>query len=305
MDAPRYTTKREIWTHLLVYPGHTLPTAIAPIFVGAGLAAHDGVFAFWAAFAAFLSSWMIHVGGVFADNYALLTHHPDVREHPELNDSVANGSLDLKVLKLTTIGWFAAAFVPGLYLFWLIGWVAVLWGVVGIVASAWYATGKPSMSHAGLSDPIFVLMFGVVAEAGTYYVQAVAHGAPPFPAAAFFVGLPIGLLTTNVMIIDDIRDVDFDARKGWKTPAVRFGVQFSRVEHLLFTVLAYAFVVALAFFRGPWLLLPLSTLPAAIAIERKVWTARQREVLIPWTPRSAFLAAGFSALLGLGLALGR
>ena len=305
MDAPRYRTRRELWTHLLVYPGHTLPTAIAPIFVGAGLAIHDGVFAFWPTLAALLCSWMIHVGGVFADNYALLTRHASIREHPELNDSVANGSLKLPVLKAATIGWFAAAFLPGIYLFQVVGWPGLVLGAIGIVASAWYATGSRSMSDLGLSDPIFFVMFGVVGVVGTYYVQAVAHGANPFPGPAFLVGLPVGALVTNVMIIDDIRDVSFDQDKGWKTIAVRFGVEWSRREHLAFTVFAYAMTGAMALSRGPWLLLPWLTLPVAAMAERKVWTAPRREELIPWTPRSAFLSMGFGALLGLGLALGR
>ncbi len=74
-------------------------------------------------------------------------------------------------------------------------------------------------------------------------------------------------------------------------------------EHLALTVVAYSGVVVLAVCYGAWLLLPLMTLPFGLAAERAVWTARHREVLIPWTPRSAFLAMAHAALVALGLAL--
>ena len=67
-DAGRQRA-RELWVRLLLYPTHTLPTAAAPVLVGVGLAARDGVFAVLPALAAFAGSWMIHVGGVFLDNH--------------------------------------------------------------------------------------------------------------------------------------------------------------------------------------------------------------------------------------------
>ncbi len=304
MAAPRYETTRAIWVHLLSYPWHALPTALAPVLVGVGLAVHDRAWAFWPALAAFVCSWLVHVGGVFADHYWLLTRHAQIGEHPELNDAVANGSLKLPLLRLATLGWFVAALLPGVYLLKVVGPWAIAVGAVGIAASAWYATGSKSMAALGLADPVFFVMFGAVAVAGTCWVQARAVGTA-LPAAAWLVGLPVGALVTNVMIIDDLRDVKFDAEKGWKTIAVRFGPDWSRREHLALTVFAYAMVAATAVSRGPWVLLPWLTAPVAVLAEQKVWSARSREELIDWSTRSAFLSMAFAALLGLGLALGR
>lgn len=304
---PRYETRRDIWIHLLLYPGHTLPTAAAPCLVAIGLAIHDGVLALAPALAAFLCSWLVHVGGVFTDNYQLLTRHPSVREHPELNDSVQSGVLKLSTLRTATLAWYAAAIAPGFYLLHVVGPWAIALGALGVASAAWYAAGRVSMAQLGLADPIFFAMFGVVAVAATYYVQAVAtpgaHALVPW--AALIVGLPVGALVTNVLIIDDIRDVAFDAEKGWRTTPVRFGLRASRIEHLALTALAYLAPLLFAWRWGPWLLLPLLTLPLAIAAEHKVWTAPHRELLIPWTPRSAFLSMGYGALLGLALALAR
>jgi len=295
---------RNIWVRLMLYPTHTLPTAAAPILVGVGLAIHDGMFALWPAVAAFACSWLVHVGGVFIDVYQLLVRHPALHEHPELNEAVAEGALRLPVLWWAALAWFAAALIPGAYLLALVGMPAIPLGLVGIVASVWYAAGRRPMAALGLADPVFFVMFGAVAVAGTYYVQTVSHqAAVPLPWSALLVGLPVGALVTNVLVIDDIRDVGFDAAKGWRTTAVRFGVPWSRREHVALAVFAYLAPFGLALAFGPWLLLPVVTLPLAVMAERAVLTAGSRALLIPWTPRSAFLAMGYAFLLALGLAL--
>ena len=291
-------SRRDIWVHLMLYPGHTLPTAAAPILVAAGLAAHDDRFALWPMLVAFLCSWLVHVGGVFVDVYQLVARYPEIREHPELNDAVARGELHLPILRAATVAWFVAALPPGVYLLHVVGPIAIALGAVGIVAAASYALTKRSVASMGLADVVFFAMFGLVAVPATYYVQAHA-----LTVAAFVVGLPVAALVNNVLVIDDIRDIDFDRAKGWRTTAVRFGVTTSRREHLAFTLVGYLAPLAFAYVWGAWLLLPLVTLPFAIGAEIAVWTAPRREVLIPWTPRSAFLAMGYAALLGLGLAL--
>ena len=68
MSAPAKPELRDIWVRLLLYPGHTLPTAAAPVLVAAGLAARDGLLAPLPLAIAFLGSWLIHVGGVFFPN---------------------------------------------------------------------------------------------------------------------------------------------------------------------------------------------------------------------------------------------
>ena len=83
-------TRREVWTRKLLYPGHTLPTAIAPVVAAIGLAIHDGVFAALPVALAFLAGWLIQFAGVVTDNYTNLIRQPDDREHPELVQAVGD-----------------------------------------------------------------------------------------------------------------------------------------------------------------------------------------------------------------------
>ncbi|MGO8866178.1 MAG: prenyltransferase [Alphaproteobacteria bacterium] len=305
--------RREIWVDLLLYPGHTLPTAAAPVVVAAGLAVHDHVFAPVPLTLAFLGSWLIHIGGVLTDNYELLRGHPRVPEHPELLHALADGTLTFPGLKLAIAASILLGVLPGPYLFSIGGLPVLLIGIVGIAASLAYAGGPLPYARLGLADPIFFVMFGVIAVAGTYYIQAASlHGspaiwriaAPALPLSALVLGLPVGALVTNVMIIDDIRDRDFDRVKGWRTGAVRFGIGWSRAEYL--TLSLFAYLAPLWFWLGLGLraavLLPLLTLPLACIIGRAVCTLAEPKELRPITPRASRLALLYAMLLALGVA---
>jgi len=115
----------------------------------------------------------------------------------------------------------------------------------------------------------------------------------------------VGALTTNILIIDDIRDRGFDAAKGKRTVAVRFGAGWSRGEFLL--LLAFAYLSPLWFWLGldfsAWVLLPWLTLPLAIGTARAVLTQDGYELLLPVTPRAGRLLLAYCALLATGAAL--
>lgn len=310
MDRPYTLSWREVWTRKLVYPGHTFPTAAAPVIVATGLAFHNGVFAPIPALAAFLAGWLIQFGGVVTDNYANLIQQPDDREHPELVEAVGSGLVTLAGLRATIMASYGLALLAGIYLVWVGGIPVVVIGLASIAASWIYSAGPWPVGRHGLADPLFFLFFGVVSVVGAYYVQAAAvHGSANWVAALPFgavaVSLPVGALITNILIIDDIRDRDFDIVKGKRTIAVRFGRTWSRVEFLALLIVSYLlpFWFWLGLGLGAGTLLPLITLPFAGVIARDVWTRDQFAELVPMTPRAALLMLGFSVLLAIGLAV--
>ncbi len=306
--------RRNIWIDLLLYPTHTLPTAAAPALVGVGLAIHNGVFAAVPATVAFAASWLVHIGGVFTDNYQLLTTNPDVQEHPELTAAVNDGTLRLSSLWWAIAGCFLLAALAGPYLLSVAGVAVLVFGLIGVLASLGYSVGRFSLTRLGIADPTFFVMFGVVAVAGIYYVQAAPAFAGGFdwrivpqalPLTAVVLGLPIGAIVTNVLLIDDIRDREFDALKGWQTGPVRFGVHWTRAEFAGLMVLAY--VLPLWFWLGlhfsPWILLPVLTLPIAVGITRTICTQLNFDQLFPMTPKTSALALQYALLLGVGIAV--
>ena len=305
-------SRREIWTRKLLYPGHTFPTAAAPVLVAIGLAYHNGVLAPVPALLAFLAGWLIQFAGVVTDNYENLVRQPDDREHPELVDAVRSGLITLGGLRATMLGCYALAALIGVYLAYAAGPVVVVIGLLSIAASWLYSAGPQPFGPLGLADPAFLTFFGTVSVVGTYFVQAAvvlgpAHWRDALAPAAFWLSLPIGALITNILIIDDIRDRTFDAVKGKNTVAVRFGASWSRAEFVALLAFSYGalFWFWLGLGLGVWVLLPLLTIPFATAIARSVLTLDSFAELVPMTPRAAQLVVAYSVLLAIGLAVAR
>jgi 1,4-dihydroxy-2-naphthoate octaprenyltransferase len=292
-------TRGEVWRRKLLYPGHTLPTATAPVLVACGLAVHDHVFSAAPALAALLAGWLIQLGGVLTDNYENLVRQPEDREHPELVEALRNGTLSLTQLRAAIAACFGAALLAGCYLLYVAG-PFVLWiGLLSIAASWTYSAGPCPIGKLGLADPLFFAFFGIVSVAGTYYVQARA-----LPMSALLLGVPVGALTTNILIIDDIRDREFDVVKGKRTVAVRFGKEWSRAEFLALLLLSYLAPLWLWLGLGfsAWMLLPWLTLPYAFATARTVLTLDRFAELVPITPMAGRLLLAYCVLLAIGAA---
>ncbi|MFA6310962.1 MAG: 1,4-dihydroxy-2-naphthoate octaprenyltransferase [Sterolibacterium sp.] len=311
---PNELSAREIWIRLLLYPSHTLPTAAAPVLVGVGLAVRDGVFSPLPMLIGFLASWLIHVGGVFNDNHELLRRHPHVPEHPELLLALQSGTLTFAGLRNAILVCFLLAALTGPYLINIGGPTAFAIGMVGAASGYFYAGGpQPYVKH-GLADPIFFIMFGMVAVVGTYYIQwAALHGLAShgldavlqLPWDIWLIGVPVGALVVNVMLIDDIRDRHFDAQKGWRTCAVRSGLGGIRKEYFALSVFAYVLPLAFWLWFGcsAWIFLPLLTLPMAYRIWGAVSTLDQTRDLIMMSPKASYLSLLYAALLAIGVAM--
>ena len=303
-------TRREVWTRKLLYPGHTFPTAIAPIAVSIGLAWHDRVFAAGPVLLAFLAGWLIQFGGVVTDNYTNLLRSPEDREHPELVDAIRRGLLSLDDLRTTIWGSFGLAALCGLALVFIAGWPVIVIGLASIAAAWAYSAGPFPFGRHGFADPIFFLFFGSVSVLGGYYVQAASVLGPAqwmqaLSLSALWLSLPVGALITGILIIDDIRDYAFDRVKGKNTVAVRYGRGASRIE---FTALiAFAYLAPLWFWQGlgfsALVLLPWITLPLAVAATRTVWRHDAYADLLPMTPRLAMLTVAYSVCLAIGVAV--
>lgn len=310
VEAPSFP-----WIRLLLHPAHSLPTTAAAVGLGSALAFHDGVFSLPRALLAFLASWFIHVAGLFWENYWLLTRYASLREHPEMADAVESGALSLATLRRVTITWLVLGLITGALLLPAAGIMTPVLGAIGIIAAATYCAGPFSCTRLGIGEFVFFTMFGVVMVVGSYYVQAAPILGHPgsgeivfaaLPFHVFVIGMPLGAIINNVMLVDDLSDIDVDRVKGWRTRPVCWGVRAARLEYIGWLLVAYALPVW--FWRGlgfsAWILLPFATLPLAVAAVRKLYATAPVDVE-PLSPRTAALGLIFSVLLSIGVVLSR
>ena len=255
------------------------------------------------------------MAGLFWENYWLLTRHASLREHPELADAVASGALSLAALRRVTITWLVLGVVTGALLLPAAGVMTPVFGAIGIIAAAGFCAGPVSCMRLGIGEFVFLTMFGVVMVVGAYYVQAAPILGHPgsgeivgaaLPFHAFVIGLPLGAIINNVMLVDDLSDIAVDRAKGWRTRPVCWGVGPARLEYVGWLLVAYALLVWFWLGLGfsAWILLPFATLPLAAAAVRRLYATAPADVE-PLSPRTAALGLLFSALLSAGIVLSR
>ncbi|WP_053948267.1 1,4-dihydroxy-2-naphthoate polyprenyltransferase [Halolamina sediminis] len=291
----------------------TMPAAISPVLVGVGVAVHEGLFAPIPAAAALLGAILIQIGTNFANDYYDAIQGADTEDREGFTRVTAGGLIEPAAVKRAMWLTFAAAILVGSYLVWIGGVPILVIGLLSVASGIAYTGGPYPLGYHGLGDLFVFVFFGLVAVTGTVYVQAAAAvaGVPmglpegTVPSLALLASLPMAGLTTNVLVVNNVRDKEEDSRTGKRTLAVRFGYGVCRVEYVAMLALAYAVPVFL-FVEGfgPAVLLPLLSIPLAAVVGRTVLTRTDGEALNPALERTGQLLALYAALFTTGLILG-
>jgi len=279
----------------------TLTAALGPVVVGSALAASDGVFDALPAVAALLGALFIQIGTNLFNDWADFEKGADTDDRLGPPRAVQRGWLSARQVLVGSFVSFALAVAVGVFLVLHAGWPLVVVGLVSIVCGLLYTGGPAPLAYTGLGDPFVLTFFGVVAVCGTYFVQALTL-TPAVVAAS----LSVGALATAILVVNNLRDRDTDARAGKRTLVVRFGERFGRLEYGLLIGLAYVVPIAaylLAPERASWgWLLPLATLPLALHRVRKVG-ATDGAALNTELAATAQLGLLFNLLLATGVML--
>ncbi|WP_435125121.1 1,4-dihydroxy-2-naphthoate polyprenyltransferase [Halobaculum sp. D14] len=292
----------------------TMPAAVSPVLVGTGLALRNDVFALLPALVALLGAVLIQIGTNFANDYYDAVQGADTADREGFTRVTAGGLIAPSAVKRAMWLTFAAAILVGVYLVAVGGLPILVIGLLSVAAGVAYTGGPYPLGYHGLGDVFVFLFFGVVAVTGTYYVQAAAELGVGFltvvprpelvPLAAVAASLAVAALSTNILVVNNVRDREEDATTGKRTLAVRFGYTFSRAQFVLLALLAYAVPVGFAAVTGDAaVLLPLATAPYAALVTRTVLTETSGEALNPALERAGKLLAAFSALFAVGLAV--
>ena len=129
---------------------------------------------------------------------------------------------------------FGLAVLFGIYLIAVAGWQLLLVGAASILAGVAYTGGPKPYGYEGLGEVFVFLFFGVVAVAGSFFVQ-IKH----LHWEAFALAVPVGLLAAAILVVNNVRDIDTDRRAGKRTLAVRLGRERTRELFAAIVYLAY------------------------------------------------------------------
>jgi 1,4-dihydroxy-2-naphthoate octaprenyltransferase len=270
------------------------------VLVGSALAIHAGTFAFLPASAALVGSLLLQIGVNLANDYFDHVKGVDTAERLGPLRVTQSGLISPERVRLGMVVVFGLAALVGVYLSLVGGWPILIVGVASILSALAYSGGPfPLASHA-LGDVFVFLFFGLAAVGGTYYVQALN-----LPLPVIFSAVPVGLLITAILVVNNTRDIESDRRAGKVTLAVVLGGQGARAEYAILLTIAYGMPLALwlAGQFSAWALLPLVSLPLAISRARGLYQAKDGAALNKLLAGTAQLALIFSILFGIGLAL--
>jgi 1,4-dihydroxy-2-naphthoate octaprenyltransferase len=276
----------------------TLPAAIAPVLVGTSLAINYGTFHALAFVAALLGAMLIQIGTNLSNDYSDARRGADTDERIGPVRVTAGGLVPPRQVLLATYLTFGAAVLCGVYLIAVAGWALLAVGAASILAGVLYTGGPRPYGYEGLGEVFVFLFFGIVAVAGSYFVQRKG-----LPWEAFALAVPVGLLIAAILVVNNVRDIDTDRRAGKRTLAVKLGRE--RTRTVFAVMVAAAFVCSwIPWFAGvlsPWLLLTAVAAPLAARVVHTVSTHVDGPSLNQALAGTARLALVFCLLLCAGV----
>jgi len=244
-------------TWLLAARPKTLTAAVVPVVVGTGLALGQGMAVLWPALAALAGAVLIQIGTNLTNDYYDFRKGADTHERVGPTRVTQSGLIAPQTVLTAGASCFALATLVGVSLVARGGWPFVVIGLASVLAGWAYTGGPYPLGYHGLGDLFVMVFFGLVAVPGTFYAQALRLVPAVWPAA-----VAIGATGTMILVVNNLRDLDTDARAGKHTLVVRFGRSFGRAEYLGLLLLALAMpvtMVALGWARWPVLLALLAT----------------------------------------------
>jgi 1,4-dihydroxy-2-naphthoate octaprenyltransferase len=291
-------TRLQAWLMAARLP--TLPAAVVPVIVAAGLSLPRADFPWLTALATLVASLLIQIGTNFANDYFDAQKGADTAERLGPTRVTAAGLIPARTVLFATILVFALAALCGVYLITVGGWPILLIGVLSIAAGVLYTAGPYPLGYNGLGEVFTFIFFGLIAVIGSDYLFSGS-----WRLVAFWASLPVALLVTAIIVVNNLRDEPTDRKAGKRTTAVRFGQKWARSEFSILVLLAFL-TAPLAWLwaaEAPYSAAAWLTMPMALTLMERVGKDNGRQL------NRSLVGAGrlqliFGLLYAVGLALG-
>ncbi len=297
IPAPAGHRPLPVWrVWLLAVRPRTLSLAVTPVLLGTALAwadgsAHDA----WAFVAALACALLIQIATNLHNDAADFERGTDVEGRIGPLRVAAAGWVSAALLKRAALGCLATALLLGVFLVERGGWPILLAGSASLLAAWAYSGGPRPISHSAWGEAFVLVFFGLVAVAGSHWLQAGVAS-----AQAWLAGAVVGLPAAAVLLVNNYRDLEGDCRAGRRTLVARLGRERARRVYAGLMLLPYGGVAALALGGRPGAWLALLALPLVLKLLRGLGAQPPGA----WLNVQLASTAKACSLLGLLLAVG-
>lgn len=275
----------------------TLAAAFVPVAVGGAMAYAQNSFLLLPTLVALFCAFAIQVATNFANDYFDNKKGADTHDRIGFKRASASGLISEKAMLFAISITFLVAFLAGLYLVWHGGWIILAIGILSILFGVLYTGGPFPLAYNGLGDIFVLIFFGIIAVTGTYYLNTLSWDFYALPAS-----LAVGALAVNILVVNNLRDSETDAKVNKRTLGVIFGDQFLRFEYTIMIILAFSvpvfYLIDSNLSYG--ILLPFLSLPLFISLLRSVWTESEKRQLNDTLEQTAKAMTLFGILLCAG-----
>ena len=253
---------------LLAFRLKTIPAAISPVLVGTALALDNNQIIQWTIFISILiSSILIQIGTNLSNDLSDFINGADTNKRLGPIRAAQSGLISVEKLKSGMILSFGLSMCFGLYLVAVGGYIIVIIGLLSIISGYLYTSGPYPLGYNGLGDIFVFVFFGLVAVMGTFYLHT-----SYINFESLICGMIIGSLSTAILVVNNIRDIDTDLKSGKNTLAVIFGLKFSKLEFSTLILLPYFLIIYLYFLiNNISIFLAFFTLPIAFILVYEIY----------------------------------
>ena len=286
----------------------TLPLALSSAVLGSFLAYSEGAFKWDIFILAILTTLFLQILSNLANDYGDALKGTDNQYRLGPQRVTTSGLVSKKEMQVMIGVFICLALLTGSLLIFIglepAGWKNILFffvlGLSAIYAAVKYTIGKNPYGYIGLGDVFVFVYFGIVGVAGTFYLHT--NSFDPWvlmPASA------IGLLSSGVLNLNNMRDIENDARAGKRTLVVFIGSKAAKYYHLALITLSMAFSViyTIVKFDSAFQLLFVLTCPLFALNVIVVMRNTNPVDLNPELKKLAFNTFVFSLTFGIGLIL--
>jgi 1,4-dihydroxy-2-naphthoate octaprenyltransferase len=253
----------------------TLPVGVASVLTGVALAIHLHGFHFLSALLAVITAVLLQIAANFANDALDFRRGADTAERVGPMRLAASGHASANAVLVATGIMLGLATICGLYLVIRGGWIILALGLASLVCAVAYTGGPFPIAYKGLGEVFVFLFFGPTAVAGTAYVQT-----QEWEWRMLAISIPVGLIASATLVVNNLRDIETDRRAGKNTIAVRIGATNTIRQYRLlwlFGLLAPV-VYWLAGWLNWWWLVTLVAVPGVVTLWWAIAEKRGREL---------------------------